>query len=133
MKINISPNLDQIRFFARSALHAFDFQSPENARATVIADMQALLEYLATLDEGVGVAVAAISKVKGGIALKSFDGDEEIFDLRDGQMDRVFTVHSSDGEGAVCRRVKDVRMNLESLPTETKGHHGLLGDCGADQ
>lgn len=133
MKINISPNLDQIRFFARSALHAFDFQSPENARATVIADMEALLEYLADLDDAVGVAVAAISKIKGGIALESFDGDKKIFDLRHGQMDGIVAVQSGDGEGAVCRMIEDVGVNLERIPAEAKRDHGLLGDCGADQ
>ena len=45
MKINIVPNLDQIRFIAESTLHAWDHQSLEDGRDQVIADMMGLLEY----------------------------------------------------------------------------------------
>jgi hypothetical protein len=57
MKISITPNPDQIRFYARSALHAWDLL-PERARENVTADMTALLAYLDACENASGVVVA---------------------------------------------------------------------------
>src|SRR6266568_4103605 len=67
MKIDIRPNIDQIRFFARSAMHAWDYQGLESGRAQVIADMERLLHYLDAFNDGEGTVVAGVKAIKAGI------------------------------------------------------------------
>jgi|SRR5277367_6552227 len=83
MKINISPNLDQIRFIAKSALHAWDYQDLEAGRDQVIADMEELLAYLDALNYGEGVVVASIAPVKAGVRLECSTREGDFFDLTD--------------------------------------------------
>jgi hypothetical protein len=96
MKIDICPNLDQIRFFARSALHAWDYQDLESGRDQVIADMEALLKYLGAFDDSEGVVVASVSRIKAGIRVersilllgaefaKAYTDQRRLFDLPTG-------------------------------------------------
>ena len=83
MKIDIRPNLDQIHFIARSAMHAWDHQDLEAGRAQVIADMQRLLAYLDALRHGEGVVVAGISGIKAGVRLERSTREGDSFDLTD--------------------------------------------------
>lgn len=132
MKINITPNLDQIAFFARSALHAFDFQSPENARATVVAEMTALLDYLAKLDDGVGVVVTRIGKIEGGIRLESSSGNRECLDLVHGHVNRNPAPHyPGDGNSSVCCGIDHVGLKVDLDAIEREEYLHLLGDGSA--
>jgi hypothetical protein len=81
MKINISPNLDQIHFIANAAIHAWDYQGLEAGRAQVIADMKALLAYLDALNDGEGVVVASVSPIKAGVRIERSTGEGDFFDL----------------------------------------------------
>jgi hypothetical protein len=95
-KINIAPNSDQIRWFAQSAIHAWDL-FPERARENVIADMTALLAYLDACDNGSGRVVLGIAKIERGIRLKISWGDLESVDLTDSYAeDRYASERSGD-------------------------------------
>jgi hypothetical protein len=83
MKIDIRPNLDQIRFYAKSAMHAWDHQDLEGGCAQVIADMEALLAYLDALNDGEGVVVTAVSRVKAGVRVERSTREGDFFDLTD--------------------------------------------------
>ncbi len=83
MKINIAPNLDQIKFYAKSALHVWDVLPPDIARENVIADMKALLRYLDACDSGNGVVVVGIGQIERGIRLEVSRRDGQIVDLTD--------------------------------------------------
>jgi hypothetical protein len=83
LKINIVPNLDQIRFIAESAFHAWDYQDLEAGRAQVIEDMVALLEYLRTFDNGVGVVAAGALAIEGGIRIERSTREADALDLVD--------------------------------------------------
>jgi hypothetical protein len=133
MKIDICPNLDQIRTFARSAMHAFDFQSPENARADVIADMEALLEYLAVFDDGNGVAVASITKIEGGITLEAFGHKGDILHLRHGEARADVASHSGDCERAISGGIEDIGLKVDVQPAERERNLSFQGDRGSDQ
>jgi hypothetical protein len=104
MKIDIRPNLDQMRFYANSAKHAFDYQSPENARASVIADMAALLRYLDICDRGAGVVVAGISQIDDGIRLERSRRYRQSLDLTHGyaEQDAIDDGHA-DKSGTATR------------------------------
>ena len=81
MKIDITPNIDQIRFYATSALHAFDSVDLESGRHFVIADMRALLAYLDACDNGVGLAVFGIAKVEDGVRLEVSRCRGDVFEI----------------------------------------------------
>jgi hypothetical protein len=81
VKINIVPNLDQIRWYVYSAIHAFDFQSIEDGRDAAIADMTALLAYLNACDNGVGVVVKRVIPIEEGIRLERSNQENDILDL----------------------------------------------------
>jgi len=118
MKIDVRPNLDQIRFFAEAALHAWDFQDLETGRAQVIADMTALLDYLTKLDDGDGVAVARIIKIESGLRLEEIPGSGQILDLRDRYMEREASIaETSDGEAVSDGLVNDIRTNRDREPS----------------
>jgi hypothetical protein len=95
MKIDIRPNLDQIRFYARTAMHAWDYQDLEAGRAQVIADMQELLGYLDGLNNGEGIAIASISRIEAGVRIERSTREGDAFDLTDRyvaeRIGRVFT------------------------------------------
>jgi hypothetical protein len=133
MRIDIHPNLDQIRFFAKSAMHAFDFQSPENARADVIADMEALLEYLAAFDNGNGVAVSSIAKIEGGITLKAFDRQGDILHLRHGEARADGASHSGNRKRAIGGGIEDIGLKVDAQPAERKRNLSFQSDRGSDQ
>jgi hypothetical protein len=82
MKIDICPNLDRIRFFARSALYAWDYQDLESGRDQVIADMEALLKYLVRcFQNNAPMGSCCISSRCGG--LTGLGRMIECFDARD--------------------------------------------------
>jgi hypothetical protein len=86
MKINITPNLEQIRAIALSAQNAWRFQSLEDGRNQVIADMKQLVAYLDALDNGIGVVVAGVSWIEKGIRIERSTRESDIFDLSDRYM-----------------------------------------------
>jgi hypothetical protein len=134
MRIDIRPNLDQIRFFANSAMHAFDFQSPENARADVIADMEALLEYLAAFDDGNGIAVSSIAKIEGGITLKAFDRQGDILHLRHGEARANVASHPGNRNRAIGTGIEDIGLKVDAQPAdERKRDLSFQSDRGSDQ
>jgi hypothetical protein len=119
MKIDIAPNLDQIRFFAESALHAFDFQSPEDARASVVADMLALLGYLEAFDDSMGIAVAGIRKIESGVRIEVSTREGETFDVGHSYaLARLVTRQPSDLKMAQERIVKHIGTQNHSDATE---------------
>jgi hypothetical protein len=128
MKINITPNPDQIRFYARSAMHAWDFQGLEAGRAQVIADMAALLRYLDACDGGDGVVVVGIAKIERGVRLEVSRRHNQIVDLTDEYAGaRNIADHSGDLQIPVRGDIENVRphgdggtsdpeVNLAALP-----------------
>lgn len=83
MKISITPNPDQIRFFARGALQVWDVLPADLAWENVIANMKSLLRYLDACENGSGMVVLGISKLERGIRLKVSWADQEVVDLTD--------------------------------------------------
>lgn len=83
MKINVTPNTDQIRFYANSALLACKHLPPEAACEHVIGDMMALLGYLDAFSAGDGVVVVGVGKIECGIRLEVSRRDDQVFDLTD--------------------------------------------------
>lgn len=83
MKISITPNSDQIRAYAKSAMHAWDFNDARAAREQVIADMVALLSYLDACDNGKDLVIAGIRKIERGVRLEIAWAQHEILDLKD--------------------------------------------------
>jgi hypothetical protein len=100
MKIDLRPNLDQIRFIATSALHAWDYQSLQDGREQVIADMRALLDYLSAFDNAEGVAVAAVFRIEAGVRIERSTREGDIFDLAHRYISQNTSarIYSSDGD-----------------------------------
>jgi hypothetical protein len=126
MKINLAPNLDQIRFYAKSALHAWDYQDLESGRAQVVADMQALLSYLDTLNDGEGVAVASVSRIKAGVRIERSTREGDFFDLVDRYISQniEFHIDSRDCGDACPGMVKD-SVRTESVSGVVDRHDDL--------
>jgi hypothetical protein len=119
MKISINPNPDQIRFYARSALHAWDLL-PEKARENVAADMTALLAYLDACENASGVVVVGAHKIERGIRLEVSWRNRQIVDLTDRYADDRDVAHGAgDHQEAIFGDVKDVRPN----------RHGSAAEC----
>jgi hypothetical protein len=132
MKINIAPNLDQIRFFAKSAMHAWDFQDLETGRKQAIADMKALLRYLDAFDDGMGLVVTGISKIEGGIRLERSRRYGQILDLSHGYVDpNAISHHSGDGQGAFVGIVEDMGPERNGSTAETELDFAPLSDGDA--
>ena len=115
MKINITPNLDQIRFIAESSLHAWDHQSLETGRDQVIADMAGLLEYLRAFDDSAGVVVVGVAAIEGGIRLERSTRDNDILDLVHGYICENTSIgcDAAERQRAVARIIEDVRAEAD--------------------
>jgi hypothetical protein len=117
MKIDIRPNLDQIRFFAKSAMHAWDYQDLATGRAQAIADMEALLRYLDAINDGEGVVVAGVELIKAGVRVVRSTRKGNVFDLTDRYM----------AENVVCDVDEGDCRNASAGITEHRmGANGLL-------
>ena len=121
MKINIAPNLDQIRFIAESALHAWDHQSLEDGRDQVIADMMGLLEYLSAFDNAKGVAVAAVFRVEAGIRIERSTCKGDFFDLahRYISQNTAASIYNSNGENPASLATEQ-SVGVDYLPTAVR-------------
>jgi hypothetical protein len=129
MKIDIRPNLDQIRFIAESALHAWDFQDLEAGRAQVIEDMTALLEYLAAFDNGAGVVVAGALSIKDGIRLERSTRDGDLLDLVHRYVrENTVVVDPSERERARSAVIENVWAQINRHSEHRKGNHGATAD-----
>jgi len=102
MKIDIRPNLDQIRAIAKSAMHAWDFQDLEAGRDQVIADMQALLEYLSAFDHAEGVVVASVYGIEPGIRIERSTRPGDFFDLAHRYISQNTSLQIHDRNGRRC-------------------------------
>jgi hypothetical protein len=129
MKINIAPNIDQIRFFAKSALHAWDVLPPDVARENIIADMTALLRYLDACDSGDGVVVVGISKIERGLRLEVSRRDHKVFDLTDRYAgDSDIADHPGELQGAAPVDVQDMRSHGDSIAADPEVDLATLGE-----
>lgn len=109
MKIDIRPNTEQIRTYARSALDVWDVLPPDLARENAIASMKALLRYLDACDNGGGRVVLGIRKIERGIRLEISGRDGQIVDLKDRYADDyAVSHHPGDGQVAVLSDVEDM-------------------------
>ena len=135
MQINIVPNLDQIRYFAQSAKHAFDFQSIEAGRDAVIADMTALLAYLDILDNSQGIVVKRIIPIKGGIRLERSSRENDILDLGHGYSDDASDgfAHPGNRDCACPGQIKSVRPKNDIHAGIGNGDLDAPSDGGAKQ
>lgn len=115
MKVNIVPNLDQIRFFARSAMHAWDYQGLEAGRAQVIADMERLLAYLDAFNDGEGTVVAGIKAIKGGVRIERSTREGDFFDLTQRYRDQNIEerLETLPGSTTVIRQMKDGSVRID--------------------
>jgi hypothetical protein len=112
MKINITPNTDQIRFYAKSALNVWDVLPPDLARENVISSMTALLRYLDACDNGNGVVVVGIGKVERGVRLEVSRRYEKVFDLTDRYFGEAQIAHETgDLQRPVAGDVEDMRLH----------------------
>ena len=120
MKIDIRPNLDQIRFYANSALVALRYNSDEEARKFVQADMEALLRYLDALDAGNGVVVVGIAKLECGVRLEVSRTHDKVFDLIDRYPESAGDITNASGQPqtTVLDRVEDVRAHGNGIAAE---------------
>ena len=133
MKIDITPNIDQIRFFAKSALHAWDLL-PDRARENVTADMTALLSYLDACENGSGRVVLGIAKIEDGIRLKVSWTDPQIFDLTDGYADDRNASHcAGDHQVAILGDIEDVRPERDGITANTELDLASLPDRGGQR
>jgi hypothetical protein len=83
MKINVIPNIDQIRFYAKSAMLAVQVLPPDIARDNVETGMASLLAYLDACEKGDGVVVVGVVPIERGIRLEVSRRHDQIFDLTD--------------------------------------------------
>jgi hypothetical protein len=83
MKINVTPNIDQIRNYAKSALNVWGVLPDDLAKTNVISAMKSLLRYLDAFDKGDGIVVVGITGIERGIRLEVSRGDRQVFDLTD--------------------------------------------------
>jgi len=95
--------------------------------------MEALLSYLDALDDGVGIAVAGVSKIEGGIGLKISRRDDEILDLSHSYVDRNVAVHPRDGKGTIGRVVEDMGPNNHVEATVAELDLAMPRDRGTQQ
>lgn len=128
MKIDIRPNLDQIRWFAKAALHAWDV-TPERARESVAADMTALLAYLDACDNSSGRVVLGVAKIERGIRLKINWTDQQAVDLTDQYADDRDTPEcSGDRQRTVLGDIQDVRAHIDERAVDRELDLATLGD-----
>lgn len=83
MKINVTPNTDQIRFYANSALRACEKLSNDLALDNVVSDMRGLLQYLDACDSGDGVVIVGMRKIESGVRIEVSRRNQQVFDLTD--------------------------------------------------
>ena|SRR5205809_4113385 len=131
MKINITPNTDQIRFYAQSALNVWGALPEQLAKENVIADMTALLNYLDACENGSGRVVLGVSKIERGIRLKVSWADPQIVDLTDRYADdRDAPARPVDHEVPALSDVQDVRSHGDGRPADLELNLAPLTQSG---
>lgn len=131
MKINITPNLDQIRFIAKSAMHAWDHQSLEDGRDQVVADMQELLAYLGAFDDSEGVVVASVARIKAGVRIERSTSDGDFFDLTDRFINQNISLHVDQcdcEDGSSTMRKQGVRSSGSASSPDQENDFGASVD-----
>lgn len=132
MKIDIRPNLDQIRYYAESALNVWGVLPEDMARENVIADMRALLAYLDACENGSGRVVLGVAKIERGIRLKVSWADLKVLDLTDTYADeRDASVCSSEHQPPILRDVENVRSHVGGRTADLEVNLKTLADGGA--
>jgi hypothetical protein len=131
MKINIVPNTDQIRHYAKSALKVWDVLPPDLARQNVIADMEGLLAYLDACDRGDGVVIAGIRKIERGVRLEVSRTHNQIFDLTDRYIGQdVIPNDAADVQRPVSGDIHDVRAHGDGRAAELEVDLKPFGERG---
>ena len=67
MRVRLTPDPDQIRWYAKAAIGSFETLSREDAIDMALADLRAILDYLDHFDKSVAIDdTAYIAGVPGG-------------------------------------------------------------------